>query len=358
MFDNNMIILVPTYHPNDRILKICDELLQHPFKEIVVVSDGNEEAKYEEILKSIEEKKITVLRHAANQGKGRALKTGFHYVCLKYKDAIRQTGVVTVDADGQHTMKAILECCQELDKRIDKKNWIIGCRSFKECIDENGQIGKIPFRSKLGNEATKVVLKCFCGISLSDTQTGLRGFPGTELKELLRVEGERYEYEMNQILYSKDSKVELVEVPIETIYEKHNESSHFNPILDSWRIYRPIIKYTASSMISVVLEYVLFALVFQLGLGILWSNYIARAGSAGVNFYVNKRFVFKNSGKITGQAVKYILLCFVSVNVSALCIHILNTYLSMNAVVAKVIVDTILYFFNYIIQRNFVFDKE
>lgn len=75
LVDNqNIIILIPAYHPDRNINEICRKLTEKNYREIVVVSDRNEEKGYKEILDETEAMGITVLRHSVNQGKGRALK--------------------------------------------------------------------------------------------------------------------------------------------------------------------------------------------------------------------------------------------------------------------------------------------
>lgn len=355
MFENDLVVVIPAYHPEEKIISICEQLQQFPYKEIVVVSDGNEADQYNKIFKRLVELNVTVLRHAVNQGKGRALKTAFNYLDLKYVD--KNYGVVTIDADGQHTLDSILACCKKLDECLSENVWVFGCRNFNECINENGDVGKVPFRSRFGNEITKRVLKWICGINLSDTQTGLRGFPAKYLGELLVIDGEKYEYEMNQILYSKDQEISLTEVPIQTVYEGENATSHFNPILDSWKIYKPILKYTGSSVLSLLVEYIVFGLGIAVGGTIAISNYFARFCSAGINFYTNKKLVFKNNGRYVPQLVQYVLLCLLSITISTICINFINKYWGYNVVLIKAVVDTLLYFANFVVQSRFIFKR-
>ena len=75
------------------------------------------------------------------------------------------------------------------------------------------------------------MMKLFVGVTLSDTQTGLRDFSAERMREYLTVAGERFEYETNVLLYSKEEEVPMVEVPIETIYLEQNKSSHFRATL-------------------------------------------------------------------------------------------------------------------------------
>ena len=57
---------------------------------------------------------------------------------------------------------------------------------------------------------------------------------------MLKTEGERYEYEMNVLLYLKENKIDVKEISIETIYINKNETSHYRTFKDSYRIYKTI----------------------------------------------------------------------------------------------------------------------
>ena len=91
----------------------------------------------------------------------------------------------------------------------------------------------MPLRSNFGNHVTRFVFYVTTGCKLHDTQTGLRAFQDTLIPKLLMIPGERYEYEMNVLMYFAKSKEKIIEEWIETVYLEKNESSHFNPIKDS-----------------------------------------------------------------------------------------------------------------------------
>ena len=93
-----------------------------------------------------------------------------------------------------------------------------------------------PLKSFLGNRASSFFLGLFFGIRLGDTQTGLRAIPAGLLPALIRVPGERYDYELRQLTQVLVPQG-LIEVSISTIYVDGNSGSHFSPILDSMRIY-------------------------------------------------------------------------------------------------------------------------
>ena len=101
---------------------------------------------------------------------------------------------------------------------------ILGCHSFT---------GDVPFRSRFGNTSTHFLLKLAHGLSLTDTQTGLRGMSAELARKFLTIRANRYNFELDMLLDVKKLGVTIKEIPIETIYLDYNKSSHFNPIFES-----------------------------------------------------------------------------------------------------------------------------
>ena len=308
------IIIIPAYKPSIKLKKLIQNLQQEWVSKIICIDDGSGK-EFAEIFYEIERiGNVCVLKHAINMGKGRALKTAFNYIMNELPD---NDMVITVDADGQHTLEAIDKVYHAF---CGNNHMILGKREFTNINSKK----KIPFRSRFGNNLTRWVFNFLCNVNVSDTQTGLRAIPMTILPYLMEVPGERYEYETNCLLWCKDNSIELNEVEIETIYENNNESSHFNPLGDSLKIYKVIFKYLCSSII---------------------------------NFIINKKVVFKTTGKVWYQGIKYFLLVLLSGTISAIAVFGFQMAISENLVIAKVIVEIILFFFNFYIQKNFIFAK-
>ena len=57
------------------------------------------------------------------------------------------------------------------------------------------------------------------------------------------IPGERYEYETQMLLSTRDERVDIGEVIIDTVYIDENQTSHFNPLKDSWKIYKIIFRH-------------------------------------------------------------------------------------------------------------------
>ena len=353
------VILIPSLEPDGRLPAYIQELKKSGFAHIVVVDDGSGEA-FRPVFDEVSAVEDTVvLRHEVNKGKGVALKTGYRYIMENLPDI---TGVITADADGQHTVTDCLRLAAELEK--GEKALYLGSRDFNlECI---------PPKSRSGNKITSAVFKLLYGQYLPDTQTGLRAFRKEELPFMTEVEGERYEYEMKVLIACSRARIPMIPVTIETIYENNNEGTHFHPIRDSWRIYKVIFgsffKFMSVSMICFVIDQIL-ALILRkwmlpaAGLirgsmmNVQASGYGARFVSSVINFLLNKNLVFQMKGKAGRPALRYALLCIAIITVSNVGVWTLGQ-IGMADWLAKILMDTMLYFLSYRIQDRWVFREE
>ena len=226
----NVTIIVPSLDPDEKLIQVVDGLLADGFDDIVLVNDGSHADHLWPFEQAAQHPEVTVLTHEVNKGKGRALKTAFAW-CLKNRPDI--DGVVTADGDNQHKSADIRRCAQAMI--FDPGKVWLGVRDFS--------LDHVPVRSRMGNTLTRGIMKLACGVSVTDTQTGLRAIPAKDLPLMLRIPGERYEYETQMLLSLRDAGVGIGEVIIETVYIDENESSHFNPLKDSWKIYKIIFRH-------------------------------------------------------------------------------------------------------------------
>ena len=224
----------------------------------------------------------------------------------------------------------------------------MGCRRFS---------GKIPLRSKFGNNITKFVFSFAAGVKVSDTQTGLRGFSSKLIPFMLSVSGDRYEFEMNMLLECAREGIRFYEVPIETVYLGKNESSHFNPIKDSWRIYKDILKFSCSSLLSFCVDYIFYSIFAMISGSVAFSNICARVISSVFNFSMNKKFVFKNKDRIAKTAAKYFLLAAFILAANTIMLELCVKYLIHNKYISKILIEVLLFFISWAAQKSFVFRK-
>ena len=348
------VVIVPSLNPDEKMVNTVKGIIEGGFDDIIVVNDGSGQEylwAFEEVAKLPQ---VTVLTHEVNRGKGRAMKTAFEYVLNNRKDVL---GVITVDADGQHLPKDIRACVNAMEAEPDKV--ILGVRDFSQ--------PQVPFKSKAGNNITKTVFRLACGIKISDTQTGLRAVPFQHLPLMLQIEGDRYEYETNQLLVMKKAGVGFSEVVIDTVYIDDNASSHFHPFRDSFRIYMTIFKFIGSSIASFLLDILLFTLINLLigdsmntGVRLAIATVGARVCSAFFNYYVNRKVVFQSDAKIQKSLPRYAILAVCQLAVSYLLVNIvaeqiLDLGASFLETVIKMIVDFVLFLISYQFQQRWVF---
>ncbi len=345
-------VVIPSLNPDEKLAKTVDELIALGFTDIILVNDGSKESCTANF--PVDRPECTLLVHPVNRGKGAALKTAFRY----FLDSGRKTkGIITVDGDGQHRADDVLRCAL---KMAECEALVLGVRNFN--------LPHVPPRSRTGNKITSFVFRLFCGLKVSDTQTGLRAIPAAYLPQMLTVEGDRYEYETNMLLQLKSFGISTEEVPIETVYIEENQTSHFRPIRDSLRIYGLIFKFISSSLISSVVDLGLFFLLslFMPALLGTFSDAVctiaARIVSSAVNFTINKRKVFRSDASLKSSLIRYYLLAAGILVLSSVSISIVSMVFSLTdgkyallKTICKFIIDSILFLISFRAQREWVF---
>jgi putative flippase GtrA len=215
--------------------------------------------------------------------------------------------------------------------------------------------GKVPLCSLAGIVITRHLLGLLTGRRPRDTQSGLRGIPRALAPMLLRLEGERYEYEMNMLLEAPREGFGIFEAPISTVYLEGNHSSHFNPLWDSMRIYFVLLLFSFSSLLTAAVDTLGFAVGYQLTGRVLGSLLAARLASSLINFFLNKEFVFHSPVALATSLLKYYVLVGFMALLSYLLITELAERLGAPVILAKVIVDTGLWLATFALQRMFIF---
>ena len=335
-----MYVLIPAYQPDARLPRLILELHRaDPSSKIVVVDDGSGQ-KFSDIFEASATAGAHVISYEHNRGKGYALREGFTWI----RDVAGDLSecVVTADADGQHTLNDIFRVgrtCTDTGKSV------LGVREF---------VGHVPARSRIGNTATSALFWLATGWKLKDTQTGLRAFPAALLPALLEVQGDRYEYELRVLLHLAKFRHPVSQIPIETIYEAGNPTSHFRPLQDSARIWAPLLKFAASSGVATVIDYVLVLVLNALTGALFFPVIAARLVSASVNFAMNRR-VFEATGvPLRRSALRYAALAVAVVAGSYTMLAVL-TGIGIPLWIAKIIADTTMYLVSYSAQSRYVF---
>ena len=359
MFLNNkealkkVLVLIPSLDPDEMLGKYVSGLLESGFDKIVIVNDGSKE---DTLAFFPVAKNVSIIKHAVNQGKGRALKTGFHYVLNTYSMS-EIVGVVTADADGQHSVEDTVKVALKL---AEEGSFVLGTRNFNE--------EHVPFKSRNGNKITTNIFQLLFGKRIHDTQTGLRGIPYHYLEKCLKLSGERFEYEINMLIDVVRSKLPIEEILIKTIYFDSNRATHFSAVKDSIKIYSVIlgefIKFSVSGLLSSIIDIGVFAFVTKLlfknlnVIGIVFAGtMIARVISSIFNFLMNRQ-VFQSKGIIGKSMLRYYILCVLQLILSWVLVVLVFNKIQWDTTVIKIIIDTCLFFVSYQIQRRWVFKED
>lgn len=342
----NVTVLIPAYNPNETLLSLVEQLRQAGFGDIVVVDDGSHQASQPIFARLEQSGQVTLLRHAVNLGKGAALRMGFNHAHNTHRQDPGYLGVITADADGQHLPADIAKIAESLAQ--NQQALILGVRSFQ---------GQVPLRSRFGNSVTQTVFRFLVGEKITDTQTGLRGVPLSLIPVFLRITANRYEYELDMLIQCATNRHPIVQVPIATVYIDDNRSSHFNPIIDSAKIYLVFLRFIGSSLLTALVDNIVFILVYNASGNILLGQALARAVATVVNFTLNRNFVFKHQADKWRAFAKFLALVVVMGAVSYSLIRLIVEQTGMGVVPAKILAETGLYLINFATQRTLIFRK-
>ena len=270
------VVIIPAYQPEETLTELVRKLLEEGLG-VLVVDDGSD-AEFQPIFDTLTG--ATVIHAPQNEGKGAALKRGFAALKEHFPDC---RCFVTADADGQHSIADILRVIGELERGAE---FVLTTRRFKR---------DMPARSKFGNDLSRFIYTLLTGHWFADNQSGLRGFTVEQIDWLLKVKGEKYDYEMNMLYYADKQRITVTTLPIEAIYIDGNRSSHFHPVRDTLRIYGRLFSSAWASFAGIgVWEHVV--LIFTLIMGYREVYYNIGYGAmlaAATTILLNKCLIFR-----------------------------------------------------------------
>jgi glycosyltransferase involved in cell wall biosynthesis len=162
----------------------------------------------------------TVLRHAVNRGKGRALKTAFAYALLNGFD-----GVITLDADGQHLPSEIPKLLHA--RRETFADLIIGGRShhFEAMITLR----------RMANKISAWSIAKASGTHVTDSQSGFRFYSASLIRNV-KPRADGFALESEVIVRAGRGGYQVLTIPIELGFVDGVSTSHYRPVNDTLMI--------------------------------------------------------------------------------------------------------------------------
>lgn len=349
-------VIIPSFNPDERLKSLLDGLRGQGFDDIIIINDGSDAENLKYFPAAGEYPECTLLAHSENRGKGAALRTGFEFVV---KNRPEKVGVVTADCDGQHIPEDIAAVANGLCESPD--TLILGVRDFS--------LSEVPANYRIGSKFTSFVFRTGAGLKISDTQTGLRGIPAAALPNMLNIKGDRYEYETNMLMSLDKYGMSYREITIRTSNIGKSGYTHFRIVADSVRIYANIIKYTANSLISSLLDLIIFYLIMRFVFhgdedgfaAVAICTVSARVLSNSFNFAVSQIIVFGNRSNAKRSLKKYLVVTVIQMMLSALLVYVISWVVrsdhSAITTAIKMPVDVTLFFVGYYFQRKWVFNE-
>lgn len=183
--------------------------------DVLVVDDGSRDATAEVARAA----GARVVVQPVNRGKGAALALAFRELL-----ASGCTGVVTLDADGQHLAEEIPKLLAAAGAGADL---VLGVRDHLFAAMS-------PVR-RASNRLSSRAISILAGQPFADIQTGFR-FYSRRLIETVGLPEPRFEAESAVVVRAARCGFRVVTVPVRLGFADGRVSSHYRPFLDSLRI--------------------------------------------------------------------------------------------------------------------------
>ncbi len=213
---HKVLVVIPTYNNETTIAKVISDVKEIT-DSILVVNDGSTDS----TTAIINEVGVKHISYVKNKGKGYAIRQSFKYA--------KENGyryVLTIDSDGQHYTSDIPSFINEIEHRPN--TLIIGARNLTA---EN-----MPSKNTFANRFSNFWYRAETGYKLDDTQSGFRLYPIDKIGNKHFISN-RYEFEVEVIVRTAWSGVEVCNIPIKVYYPPQEERvSHFRPLKDFTRI--------------------------------------------------------------------------------------------------------------------------
>ncbi|MCE7936352.1 glycosyltransferase family 2 protein [Candidatus Saccharibacteria bacterium CPR2] len=211
--NSTIAIVIPAYNEGVAIKEVIKKLRETLAKrklnfEIIVVDDGSKDNTAEQA----REAGAHVIQHILNAGTGAATATGLYYAQQNQFDI-----AATLDADGQHDPEDVITGIKLM--LFKEGDLLIGSR----LINSEG-MSKVKI---LGNKGLSFITYMLFGISVTDSQSGLRIFSRNALDHLKwRTNG--FEFCSEMLWRAKQKGMVIKEYPIKAIYTDYSKGKGQN----------------------------------------------------------------------------------------------------------------------------------
>lgn len=164
-------IIIPAYNEAENLQQVLAQMkefaIENNFK-VIIVNDGSTDNSMDLINQFADNSNFKAIHHKTNLGYGAAIKTAIR--------ASDTTYVITIDADGQHSITDILKLYNEIKKR--DADLIIGSRYRQKSSTVSRGIGKSIIRSFV-----RILIK----VPVYDINSGMKIYKTALAKKYIRL---------------------------------------------------------------------------------------------------------------------------------------------------------------------------
>jgi glycosyltransferase involved in cell wall biosynthesis len=215
-------VVIPAYNEAETVRDVAMRTRQQ-CANVVVVDDGSADSTF----RAVAGLDVTVLRNEENCGKAGSLSRGFEHAL-----AHGAIGVITLDADGQHTPEEIPSFVKRsLD---DPTAFLIGAR-------RRDQRKSLPWRY-IANRIADFWIGWAAGQPIEDSQSGFRLYPAGLLREvtLKHNRSRSFVFESEIVIEAARRGFQCRNVAVTVAPRSGPRPSHFRPVLDILKITRMV----------------------------------------------------------------------------------------------------------------------
>lgn len=222
---NDVCVVVPTYNNGATLAQVVTDVRMHGYN-VLVVNDGSTDSTLQ-ILEQLQqettpsETSLLTLSYPKNRGKGYALR-----IAIRHLHEFGYRYAVTIDADGQHSAKDILQFTSDIN--LHPNTLFIGARGMKH--------HNMPGKNSFANRFSNFWFAIQTGRFLPDTQSGFRLYPIEKVAKM-RFLTRRYDWEIEVLVRLAWAGTPIIAKPVSVYYPPAEERiSHFRPGVDFLRI--------------------------------------------------------------------------------------------------------------------------
>lgn len=361
MLEKKLSIIIPCYNEQstlancvERVITALDDFIQ---LEIIIVDDCSKDDSYQIAQQQASQYPcIRVSKHAVNQGKGAALRTGFEQATGDY--------VAVQDADLEYDPHDLRKLVKPLaDGRADV---VLGSRYL--AMHEHNVVA---FWHTMGNKLLTLMSNMFTDLYLTDMETCYKVFK-REVIQNIDIQENRFGFEPEIVAKIAQRKCRTYEIGISYDGRSYEEGKKIG-WKDGFRALYCIMHYNAPTLptpvqflmyffiggISAIFNILLFTLLIHYDTNISAAAICAFFAAALVNYYLCIHFLFRHEAhwKSKTELIAYLLMVS--------CIGIIDMFitssLSQNLyhpVTAKVIATCCSFIFNFLGRKYIIFREK